>query len=57
VVSAGKDLILLLPLSQKMKNYFKIELLLAGLQYGHYRSNLVHFEAQKYIFYVKKALA
>ncbi len=26
----------------------------AGLHYGDYRSSLVHFEAQKYIFYVEK---
>jgi hypothetical protein len=26
----------------------------ADLHYGDYRSRLVHFEAQKYIFYVKK---
>jgi hypothetical protein len=29
----------------------------AHLRYGNYGSRLVHFEAQKYIFYVKKAQA
>jgi hypothetical protein len=29
----------------------------AGLHYGNLHSRLVHFEAQKNIFYVKKALA
>jgi len=35
----------------------KFLLLKAGLHYGDYRSKLAHFEVQKNIFYVKKALA
>jgi hypothetical protein len=30
---------------------------MAGSHYGDYRSKLVHFEAQKIIFYIKKARA
>ncbi len=33
------------------KNGFELQ---AGLHYGGYHSKLVHFEAQKNIFYVKK---